>query len=141
MTDTRIESWLAERKRIHAAATKGPWVAGDPEMCGDDRDIPQAAVFAGMRPITWDDHNGEVFKPEDSTAIVDAHNHLPALIATVEAVLGVLNENTPPDPCQPDDPAGMCPDCSLTGEIHRALEAARKRLERAHGAETERNEP
>ena len=89
MTDTDLEAWLAERKRIHAAATKGVWEVGEVINWGDENDVPQVPVLSNNRAITWDDHGGEVFKPEDGTAIVDAHNvTVPALVAMVEAVLG-----------------------------------------------------
>ena len=129
MTDTELEAWLTERKRILAAATEGPW---ETSQAADEESttwIEAGNVDVLVHDTRGQGHMREEFawmKRVDAVSIVDAHNHLPALIAMVEAVLGVLNENTPPDPCQPDDPAGMCPDCYLTGEIHRALEAARK---------------
>lgn len=131
MTDTRIETWIDERKRIHAAATEGPWEA-DLDQHGETRGVwptrpgGETIIGAYVAADGFDSVGYALGSDEDLTAIVDAHNHLPALVAMVEAVLGVLNENTPPDPCQPDDPAGMCPDCSLIREIRRALEAARK---------------
>lgn len=134
MTNQTLTEWIAERRAVHAAATEGPW-----QERGEWRELVAVTktrktnsgrkVTAETRPLLgWQEwlDGGYFWKEEDATACTDAHNHLPAFIAMVEAVLGVLNENTPPDPCQPDDPAGMCPDCYLTGEIHRALEAARK---------------
>lgn len=82
MTDIRIESWLAERRSIHAAATERlyfqPW--GPQNQNGDYAES-----------ILMDGRTGESLAyglPDaDGAAYVDAHNHLPAFIAMVEAVL------------------------------------------------------
>lgn len=105
MSDT-AKSWIEERRAIHAAATEGPWEVGEVINWGDENDVPQVPVLSNNRAITWDDHGGEVFKPEDGAAIVDAHNHLPALIAMVEAVLGAHQ----PVEIEPSDT--ICGGCS-----------------------------
>ncbi len=92
MTDN-LRTWLEERETIHGKANRGKWVASDPAMWGDDNDTPQSAVISEMHPITWDDHSGEVFKPEDASAIVDAHNTLPKLLRGVRAVLELHSED------------------------------------------------
>lgn len=74
MTDNKLEAWLAERKRIHAAAMNGE-LSMDTDANGYAR-----PVIAGFVPITNSDGG-------TSTAIVDAHNHLPALVQGWEAVL------------------------------------------------------
>lgn len=130
MPDTELEAWLTERKAVHSKATEGPWEADGTEISQHwSRPEPWAVVASNEIACMAFCYGGSargIEHEEDANAAVDAFNTLPALVAMVEAVLGVLNENTPPDPCQPDDPAGMCPDCSLIREIRRALEAARK---------------
>ena len=78
---------LAELRAVAEAATPGPWVFDPPGMWGDEDDIPQSAVRQiDSGSITWDDHGGEVFKPEDAAHIAtfDPPTVL-ALIAALEA--------------------------------------------------------
>ncbi|VEW13533.1 Uncharacterised protein [Brevibacterium casei] len=88
MPDTRIESWLAERKRILAAATEGPWEAYE----GPGRE-PANILTPQHTPIPMIngccDGDGYLDNPADVVSIVDAHNHLPAFIQGWEAVLGL----------------------------------------------------
>ncbi|KZE19144.1 hypothetical protein [Brevibacterium casei] len=86
MTDTRIETWLAERRSIHAAATEGPWEAYE----GPGRE-PANILTPQHTPIPMIngccDGDGYLDNPADVVSIVDAHNHLPALVQGWEAVL------------------------------------------------------
>lgn len=73
MTDTRIESWIDERKRIHAAAE----------------------LFTESSPMSYDlskRNEYELYEKRvksNQEFILDAHNvTVPALVAMVEAVLG-----------------------------------------------------
>lgn len=110
MTDTRIESWLEARRRIHAAASDGPWEAEHEE--GNITSPTQGNVF---EVFSWTD--------ADATAAVDAFNALPTFFAVVEAVLELHQR----------DEYGQCTQCweSVIGEIRedwpcaelRALEA------------------
>lgn len=76
MTD--VTEWIKERRRIHNAAAEGPWWS--------TRDLQPATVFAGdgsaddLAVLTTFEHS-------DATAIVDAHDTLPSLLAAVEKVL------------------------------------------------------
>lgn len=86
MTDTRIETWIAERKRILAAATEGPWEAYE----GPGRE-PANILTPQHTPIPMIngccDGDGYLDNPADVVSIADAHNHLPAFIRGWEAVL------------------------------------------------------
>ncbi|GAA1639228.1 hypothetical protein GCM10009700_27730 [Brevibacterium sanguinis] len=88
MTDTRIESWLAERRSIHAAATEGPWEAYE-GPCREPANIltPQHTPIPMINGCC--DGDGYLDNPADVVSIVDAHNHLPTFFAMVEAVLGL----------------------------------------------------
>lgn len=59
---------------LSQAAKPGLWSATEPVEWDD---ILQAAIVdAAGFPITWDDHSGEVFTPEDArylVALVNAH--------------------------------------------------------------------
>lgn len=77
-----LTEWLKERRTIHNAATEGPWAIGS----WRDRSFQHHMTIepeAGHRTIgdVTDDHQG------NATAIVDAHNTLPALLTAVEKVL------------------------------------------------------
>lgn len=79
---SKIEDWIAERRRIHDAATEGPWAIGS----WRDRTFQHHMTIepeVGSRTIgdVTDDHQG------NATAIVDAHNALPTLLTAVEKVL------------------------------------------------------
>lgn len=65
-------------------ATPGPWVATEPNLWGDDYDILQSGVDVPGGSLTWDDHSGEVFKPEDAQFIAEAHLAVPELIRMVK---------------------------------------------------------
>ena len=65
-------------------ATSGPWKATEPSSWGDDDDILQAGVDVPGGSLTWDDHGGEVFKPEDALFIAEAHQAVPELIRAVK---------------------------------------------------------
>lgn len=86
MTDTRIEAWLAERRRIHAAATEGPWEAYE-GPCREPANIltPQHTPIPMINGCC--DGDGYLDNPADVVSIVDAHNHLPTLVAVVGMVL------------------------------------------------------
>lgn len=53
------------------AATPGPWWAttGD-AWDADGNPVPQASIETAEGCLTWDDHGGEVFTPEDAEYIV-----------------------------------------------------------------------
>lgn len=79
-----MTEWLKERRTIHNAATEGPWAIGS----WRDRTFQHHMTIepeVGSRTIgdVTDDHQG------NATAIVDAHNTLPALLTAVENVLEV----------------------------------------------------
>ena len=70
------------RKKAEAA-TPGPWWAttGD-AWDADGNPVPQASIETAEGCLTWDDHGGEVFKPEDAEYI-EAVNPT-AVLALVE---------------------------------------------------------
>lgn len=84
---SKIEDWIAERRRIHDAATEGPWVhdeyTGVEGIVYPDTAFAEAVADCGDR--------------DDSAAIVDAHNTLPALLTAVEQVLELLDDPGGPD--------------------------------------------
>lgn len=82
MTDTRIESWLDERRRIHAAA-------GLKSECVSDRGfVSTKATGAADWNGPLDDREAIAESwTEGGAAIADALNALPAFIRMVEAVL------------------------------------------------------
>lgn len=52
------------------AATPGPWWATTGDAWDSDGDpVPQASIETAEGCLTWDDHSGEVFKPEDAEYI------------------------------------------------------------------------
>lgn len=75
MTD--MTEWIKERRRIHNVATGGVWVhdeyTGVEGIVYPDTAFAEAVADCGDR--------------DDSAAIVDAHNALPALLTAVEKVL------------------------------------------------------
>lgn len=80
MTD--VNEWIKERRRIHDAATEGPWAIDGPAQAGPDDSLVvypknDAGAIAYVQPA-WD----------DADAIVDAHNvAVPVLLTAVEKVL------------------------------------------------------
>lgn len=96
MTD--IGTWLAERKRIHAAATE--------ESDGKEWLAARYTLVAGDDPGDPDEIIGDIRRRQYATAIADAHNHLPAFIRGWEAVLGVHQ----PVEVEPSDT--ICGGCS-----------------------------
>ncbi|WP_430600314.1 hypothetical protein [Brevibacterium sp. K72] len=79
MTDTRIESWLAKRRSIHAAATE--------ESDGKEWFAARYTLVAGDDSGDPDEIIGDIRRRQYATAIADAHNHLPAFVAVVGMVL------------------------------------------------------
>ena len=79
MTDPR-ETLNRIRKQADNA-TKGPWVC---VLNGDESEVTYANA-----PITWDDHGGEVFTEGDAEFIAHARTDVPALVATLRAVLEI----------------------------------------------------
>lgn len=77
-----VNEWLKERRRIHNAATEGPWAIDGPAQAGPDDSLvvypkDDAGAIAYVQPA-WD----------DADAIVDAHNvAVPVLLTAVENVL------------------------------------------------------
>lgn len=87
MSTETAREFLAEQKRLADAATEGPWIADPPNQWGDDDDTPQSTVRQfDSGSITWDDHGGEVFKPEDAEFIAASRTAVPRLVAAIEAV-------------------------------------------------------
>lgn len=83
----------AHLRELAEAATPGPWVA-DPSSAWDTDDFGGYQMQAAVRvkdsgSITWDDHGGEVFKPDDATyiAAVDPQTVL-ALLDEIERLRG-----------------------------------------------------
>lgn len=81
-----LNDWLKERRRIHDAATEGPW---------ESHGTTAATAWSGAG-----DYSGPVddrepvanASPEDVSAIVDAHSTLPALLTAAENVLELHTE-------------------------------------------------
>lgn len=75
MTD--MTEWIKERRRIHNVATGGVWVhdeyTGVEGIVYPDTAFAEAVADCGDR--------------DDSAAIVDAHNTLPALLTAIENML------------------------------------------------------
>ena len=69
---------LEEIKARVEKASLGPWGA----VKGSEYD----GVDTLSGELTWDDHNGEVFKPEDADFIAHARTDVPKLLAALEAV-------------------------------------------------------
>lgn len=100
-----MNEWLEERRRIHNAATEGPWAIDGPAQAGPDDSLVvypknDAGAIAYVQPA-WD----------DADAIVDAHNvAVPVLLTAVEKVLfkhtRVVTEQ------HIDGPTAVCEQCS-----------------------------
>ncbi|RBP66404.1 hypothetical protein DFO66_103351 [Brevibacterium sanguinis] len=125
MTDD-LTAWLAERKRVHAAATDGPWHAMEFEDAPGDWGVP---IIDGGEPGSMKAHVtayamtfGNVPQTKkDAESIVDAHNTLPRLLAAVEAVLGL---HTPEEYAQGPDYCYECEHrwpCATVEAIRAAL--------------------
>ncbi|MCF2588941.1 hypothetical protein [Brevibacterium sp. UCMA 11752] len=89
MTD--LTEWIKERRRIHDAATEGPWAKEEDEAWGDT----YASLSIQRVGEAWDSDPAHAccdpLDGENVLAIVDAHNTLPALLTAVENVLEVLD--------------------------------------------------
>lgn len=117
MTDTRIEAWLTERKRIHA----------------------KAELFTESSPMSYDlskRNEYELYEKRvksNQEFILDAYNNILTLVAMVEAVLG---QHRPVEVEPSDTICGGCSHKLPNGRYMpvvefpcnelRALEAARK---------------
>lgn len=55
-----------ELRKIARTASPGPWTATGST---DGGGTPQAGVYTATGPLTWDDHGGDVFLPEDAVFI------------------------------------------------------------------------
>ena len=56
------------------SATPGPWKSTAVDQWElDDEEVDQAGVDTPSGSLTWDDHGGEVFKPEDARFIAAAN--------------------------------------------------------------------
>lgn len=75
---------LERLQALEEKATPGPWIATEPNSWGDDDDILQSGLDVRGGSLTWDDHSGEVFKPEDALFIAEARQAVPELILTVK---------------------------------------------------------
>lgn len=87
-----VNEWLKERREIHDEATEGPWE----DSGGGEIDqhwscpTPSREVVSTDVSCTSFCYGGSargILEDEDSAAIVDAHNTLPALLTAVEKVL------------------------------------------------------
>lgn len=85
---TELEKWLAERRRIHAAASKGPWMQNVDDGIIRGLDVYTDATGDDIN-VRWYHQDGDIRtdSADDAAAIVDAHTHLPAFFAAVESVL------------------------------------------------------
>jgi hypothetical protein len=89
-----VADLLARLEETHKAATPGPWIA-------DSHEIYQALPYATDLSGDWIGEtcriDGDPLGPgdADAAAIVAAHNHQPALIAAVRAVLALADELEP----------------------------------------------
>lgn len=76
-----LNEWISERRRIHEAATEGPWAVDGPAQAGPDDSLivypkNDAGAIAYVQPA-WD----------DADSIVDGHNTLPTALTMIEKVL------------------------------------------------------
>ncbi|SMX76636.1 hypothetical protein [Brevibacterium antiquum] len=83
-----LNEWIKERRRIHDAATEGPWEADGfvDEYQGED--VIRLSIWSG--PPSSEDSPVVVHSirsHENTEFILDAHNTLPALLTAVENVL------------------------------------------------------
>lgn len=94
MTDT-VNSWIEERRAIHAAATDGPWYKTPNDRIlsksvqwpeGDDYDV--AGGFGRDGAVV------EAIHDFDGNAIVDAHTNLPRALDALDAVLKMHHRET-----------------------------------------------
>lgn len=87
---SEIEDWITERRRIHGAATEGPWEAGSgwvftSPIYPDDNRLSD--VF-GMSFADAERQSDEKVRGQLNTeSIVDAHNSLPRALTVIEEVL------------------------------------------------------
>ena len=77
MNEAKPSIDLDELQKLAEAATPGPWVA-DPPRAWDTDDDGGYQMQSSLRvmdagSITWDDHGGEVFRPEDAEFIAAAN--------------------------------------------------------------------
>lgn len=87
------EAFLAERERIRAAATPGPWDYDDGvDVCSDGSSHPYqeknrpAGVFKPSGPTVFTDDD---VSDANANAIVDAVNHQPSLIAEIRRLRAI----------------------------------------------------
>ena len=69
------------------AATEGPWEwTKGAEACAVAVPENRDGLYG---PLTWDDHNGEVFRESDAQFIAHARTDVPALVKALRAVEAV----------------------------------------------------
>lgn len=107
---SKIKEYLKERLIILGGSTPGEWEKGEVINWGDENDVPQAPILCEGRSITWDDHGGEVFKPDDAVAIADAHNELPRILSALVSVLELHKPEAYSD-CLTGEAGTVCSDC------------------------------
>jgi hypothetical protein len=98
-TTTDVAGLLARLEETHKAATPGPWATYEEhgrDISDEGWSLLAIRSMTGTLPDValthplWG-HENELAR-EDAAAIVAAHNHLPALIAAVRAVLALADE-------------------------------------------------
>lgn len=86
MTD--MNDWINERRRIHDAATEGPWYkTPNDRILSESVQWPEGDDYDVAGGLGRDGAVVEAIHDFDGNAITDAHNTLPALLAAVEKVL------------------------------------------------------
>lgn len=106
-----LSDWIKERRRIHGAATEGPWKQDEEDGVrgvdlytnAEDEEFEDRWERQDADIRTWD--------ADDATAIVDAHNTLPAALTAIEKVLEVISKIDREHSKAPGDDAyadGMC---------------------------------
>lgn len=100
-----MNEWITKGETLELGVSEGPWHASEPETWDD---ILQSAVVVNGSPITWDDHSGEVFTPEDAQWIAWTRNEMPKAVKAFKAVLKI---HAPAE--LPDEIGGLeCEGCS-----------------------------
>lgn len=76
-----LKKWRANVKQgVWRKLEDVEWPADDGEM------VKQAAIGTDSGPLTWDDHGGDVFTPEDARLIVGMAGN-PELLDAIDAML------------------------------------------------------
>lgn len=83
-----LSEWIKERRRIHNAATEGPWYkTPNDRILSESVQWPEGDDYDVAGGLGRDGAVVEAIHDFDGNAITDAHNTLPALLTAVENVL------------------------------------------------------